>query len=587
MDLGSKNPKKKEKGDTSLDSEEFQDLVDLEFEKEYDQRSVNLIFYLMFFCSVSVNIDHGSLPACSEEIKSKMHILNFGFGALGTIVYFGLTLGSLLGAHVYSNSKYIKLVLMLSLTMMAVTLVTFTLTPNFYLNVLMRFLSGFCQIFTIIYVPLWADAFGNERQKSLWIAIFTSCSVVGIFIGYSLTSWMVAQFSWEYSFVIAAISTIPLVLSIALTDTKFLDIYRALQHRRDCRAKLIQDLKSNPQDEEDDQIDSSVILTKRNSYKAEGLDVPVGLANKRDSDLQSFLEHKSQISVRNYASRSRGGGSIRQEQTDAARNPESVVTITESKEEQPKSNEADSDVEPTFPEILSQLSKNSDYMVLMMTLSMMYFITAGVLFWTPNYLDQVLEARKEETVGIFSFVAATGPLSGFVVSGKVLSYLGGANTVAAQKAIMASGWLCVILMLPVPFVSDARVFGFFIWILLFCGAFALPAFTVIMLSSVPDALRGPANSIANTSYNFLGWMPPPAVYGLLSTLIDGNKHIGPEMQSRIPMAFVVYMMIVPTTMSTCLFTRKHKIMNQNKELLKAEEQYMKQALEQSRKMYES
>ena len=135
----------------------------MEFEKEYDQKSVNVIFYIMFLCSVSVNIDHGSLPACSEEVKRKMHILNFGFGALGTVVYFGLTLGSLMGAQVYSNSKYIKLVLMLSLTVMAVTLVTFTLTANFYLNVLMRFVAGFCQIFTIIYVPLWADAFGNER----------------------------------------------------------------------------------------------------------------------------------------------------------------------------------------------------------------------------------------------------------------------------------------------------------------------------------------------------------------------------------------------------------------------------------------
>ena len=139
-------------------------MIDMEFEKEYDQKSVNVIFYIMFLCSVSVNIDHGSLPACSEEVKRKMHILNFGFGALGTVVYFGLTLGSLMGAQVYNNnSKYIKLVLMLSLTVMAVTLVTFTLTANFYLNVLMRFVAGFCQIFTIIYVPLWADAFGNER----------------------------------------------------------------------------------------------------------------------------------------------------------------------------------------------------------------------------------------------------------------------------------------------------------------------------------------------------------------------------------------------------------------------------------------
>ena len=143
-------------------------------------------------------------------------------------MYFGLTLGSLTGAQIYSNSKYIKFVLMLSLSVMAVTLVIFALCANFRVNVVMRFIAGFCQIFTIIFVPLWADAFGNERQKSVWITAFAACSVIGIFIGYSLTSWMVAQFSWEYSFIIAATLTIPLVLSIYLTDSKYLDLYSAL-----------------------------------------------------------------------------------------------------------------------------------------------------------------------------------------------------------------------------------------------------------------------------------------------------------------------------------------------------------------------
>ena len=105
------------------------------------------------------------------------------------------------------------------------------------------------------------------------------------------------------------------------------------------------------------------------------------------------------------------------------------MTITESKDAEEHESTRQ---ELSFQEILAELSKNSDYMIMMMTLSLMYFITAGVLFWTPNYLDQVLDARKEETVGIFSFVAATAPLTGFIVSGKVLSYLGGANTVAAQ-----------------------------------------------------------------------------------------------------------------------------------------------------------
>lgn len=136
------------------------------------------------------------------------------------------------------------------------------------------------------------------------------------------------------------------------------------------------------------QIDSSVITTLRNKQLRDSvgsLDISLGPINKRDTDLQSFLEHKSQISVSHYRSRSRGGGSLRQEPVE--RNPETSEVITESKEEHAKTDGADSNEDLSFQEILSQLGKNSDFMIMMMTLSLMYFITAGVLFWTPNYLD--------------------------------------------------------------------------------------------------------------------------------------------------------------------------------------------------------
>lgn len=44
-----------------------------------------------------------------------MNLKNDGFGLLGTVVYGGLTIGSLVGARVYSSSKNIKMILGLSL----------------------------------------------------------------------------------------------------------------------------------------------------------------------------------------------------------------------------------------------------------------------------------------------------------------------------------------------------------------------------------------------------------------------------------------------------------------------------------------
>lgn len=118
------------------------DLIDAEFNKTYKEKVLYIVFLLNFASSVMVNIDHGSLPACTSEVKYKMKIENFGFGALGTAVYAGLTIGSLFGTKVFANSLYIKPILSVSLAFNAVCLIAFTLTPDFSTGILFRFLTG-------------------------------------------------------------------------------------------------------------------------------------------------------------------------------------------------------------------------------------------------------------------------------------------------------------------------------------------------------------------------------------------------------------------------------------------------------------
>jgi len=55
-----------------------------------------------------VNVDHGSIPGCSIELQQKLNISDLGFGLLGTFVYLGLSIGSVVGAKVYTKTKNIK-----------------------------------------------------------------------------------------------------------------------------------------------------------------------------------------------------------------------------------------------------------------------------------------------------------------------------------------------------------------------------------------------------------------------------------------------------------------------------------------------
>ena len=90
--------------------------VDEKFSQRYQSGSLMLIFALNFVSSVLVNVDHGSLPGCSEKVKDKFHVDNFGFGLLGMVVYGGLVCGSAIGTKVFQNSERIKHFLATSLT---------------------------------------------------------------------------------------------------------------------------------------------------------------------------------------------------------------------------------------------------------------------------------------------------------------------------------------------------------------------------------------------------------------------------------------------------------------------------------------
>jgi len=44
-------------------------LIQMEFYRMYSSKGISVIFFTIFLSNVFINIDHGSLPGCSIEIK--------------------------------------------------------------------------------------------------------------------------------------------------------------------------------------------------------------------------------------------------------------------------------------------------------------------------------------------------------------------------------------------------------------------------------------------------------------------------------------------------------------------------------------
>lgn len=131
---------------------------------------------------------------------ASLNLTPLEFGTLGSIVYAGMTMGSAAASAVFEKAKWIKWTLALTLLMNAVCLVLFTITDSFYFDAFMRFLIGFFQVFQCIYMPVWADTFAAEKQKTAWLTFLILASVLGIVLGFSLTTVMVALLTWRYAF---------------------------------------------------------------------------------------------------------------------------------------------------------------------------------------------------------------------------------------------------------------------------------------------------------------------------------------------------------------------------------------------------
>lgn len=57
--------------------------------------SKNVIYYVCLLTCVVVNMDHGVIPACTWELKSQLQVDDLFIGILGSLVFAGLMIGSI------------------------------------------------------------------------------------------------------------------------------------------------------------------------------------------------------------------------------------------------------------------------------------------------------------------------------------------------------------------------------------------------------------------------------------------------------------------------------------------------------------
>jgi len=139
-------------------------------------------------------------------------------------VFAGLTVGSIVATGLYSKGHLIKPTLCASIILNAISLLLFTTSTSYYYLLFLRGLTGFFQIFLVVYQPVWTDTFCKEGFKSIALTINMLAAPLGIVGGYILTWVMNKKYSWEWSFYIQGVGLIPCFVFIVLMPDKYLNI---------------------------------------------------------------------------------------------------------------------------------------------------------------------------------------------------------------------------------------------------------------------------------------------------------------------------------------------------------------------------
>ena len=179
---------------------------------------------MILFLNLIINVDHGVMPAGAVTIKEYLGVSNTEYGLLGSIVFFGLVLGSMAATVVFNNFNT-KLVLASVMAFNAFSQIGFTLTTEYHFLIVSRFLTGFFQVFISIYWPVWTDGFAqSEKSKATWMSCFLASGPVGVLFGYVLTTQLIINFTWQYAFYVQAIAVGPAIILILLTPQRYFSL---------------------------------------------------------------------------------------------------------------------------------------------------------------------------------------------------------------------------------------------------------------------------------------------------------------------------------------------------------------------------
>ena len=439
------------------------------YRRPFSKQKRKFIYCLICLINIFINLDRGAIPAATTVIKDKNKITNAELGMIGSLIYFGLILGSFSGGYFFS--KYAsKWLVITSLFILAFFLYSFTLLESSGGMYLCRIGGGFCEVFCLIYFPIWVDQYGVKGSKVIWITFLQLGVPVGSILGYIIEACSIKYYkSWEGGFYFQIICICALSAILFLTPDKFFE--RNYKHSESTQEEIENEFKLFKKSLSQDK--------NKNRYLLKNMNLINDLYNNKYGrpslySIFSMIDVEEDIGSHKYF------------------------------------------------EVLSKLIKNKSYVSTMFGISCALFVITGMQFWVSDYMQEVIHLESSKTYLIYAIVSISAPTLGVLTGGFLIQHLGGYTDENALKAcckLTFIGFFCASLL---PMFNYPIIFVIFMWLMLFFESSVTPGLTGLMISTIPDNYKEIGNSLTQLFYNLIGFLPSPFIYGLVTSYTGGE-----------------------------------------------------------------
>ena len=433
-----------------------------------------LVYFLLLFSIILINISSGLFPSASLEIKTHLQISDYQFGSF----FLYSSLGKIISSFLFLKLKKFnnrKIFLTLISLINSIIVIIFYYSNNFPLFSFLKLILGINDMLIQIFVPIWIQQFGINKYKLTLTSIVQLSNPLGKILAF----WANFYFSWSFIFKVEGIILGIITFCFLLIPNKYTakNILIIIENETgeemyDKRTEKNVAIYTLSEDNEDESNKALPLIDKNNNNNNE---------NEIDNELNSNLNINELI-------KSNGN--------------KKIVHLSK----------------VPFVAKLRIIFHNKIFMTSLSIRTILIGIQTTITLWIPDIIIRLIEIKKNSNMNLFGniLVIITPPLGSFITRMMGPFTIEGnkrkRNTVVLLIFFYTSSILISILISE----PEKKSFSFIATLIVFmlCSATCLPMLHGICLSSVNQKVKEKIFSFIHIFTLFFGAGLMPFIFGI-------------------------------------------------------------------------